>query len=798
MKISLSHVNKYYQDGDKSTRGLEDISLTFETDSSFVVITGESGAGKSTLFRVLTGTEDFDEGEITFDNRPLSGVSDEERAKLYRENIAFDFQEYNLIEGFSPIENIVLSLTKAGYGLDEARKKASAVLDQVGLTKQKNMRVSKLSGGERQRVAIARCLASDAKVLLFDEPTGNLDPDTSKEIIELIASLQKNRLILYITHDFDLVRDKATRHIVLADGRVVSDEVLKVKEPVEEKEEVTKKKPAKVKSTLYTSFLFSFKRPARTVITILILLFCSSYLYFGAVGVASIYDMGLNVFNNTEIIQVGHGFGNEVTVSKNQETDFTPEESDDVLYDNLDLGMNFKSYLMLGDDLDTALTDAAKKDDNLYSYGSAVELSYSTFAPENIKRTLYEAKEPLADASPITVYFNEDYLSTSSLYSALEYGGFETQTMHMIPDLLFDNYRQNGSVTSDGTSIENDSQKYLKTKMEGVDKIVYIDKIQTFDAGQNSIDCVFSFNSDAERKDYLSVFDTSISAFFGFTGNFGYQNDSAMGKVYNPSVSFHDGSKYFRFDMTLPYSLNGKYDQSHIYLSNQFKDNLSSLYFTYNGAPLSLENIAEDDIVYFNAAAVDNPYIYYYSPKVLFTLAKEQKAYGRYYTRDTATADSLLTKLEENKTLNVQKVDKQHQETIYSSSNSVVLDLSSRIANLFSILAIVAGFLLVLLLARLLLSRFYYRKDSDEKVLKDIGYTEKDLYLNNALQFVFLMILSIVVTHVIYTLFIPQFITYYVSHPLLFAASILLSLAVSFFVSLPTRRQHKRKERHHD
>ena len=796
MKISLSHVSKYYQDGEKATKGLEDITLSFETDSSFVVITGESGAGKTTLFRLLTGSEDFDEGEITFDDKPLSGVSDEERAKLYRENIAFDFQEYNLIEGFTPIENIVLSLTKSGYGLKEAKKKASEVLDQVGLKKQKKMRVSKLSGGERQRVAIARCLASDAKVLLFDEPTGNLDPETSKEIVKLIESLQENRLILYITHDFDLVRNKATRHIVLADGHVVSDEILKTDASKEEKEEPIVKHPTKAKSTLYTSFLFAIKRPARTLMTVLILLFCSSYLYFGAVGTASMRDMASGAFYNNQTYQIGHGFGNEVTVLKNAAGDFSTEESSDVYYDNLDLEKDFNSYLSLGDDFDTALKNVSKtSSDSNYAY--AVNLTYVPYAPSKIKRTLFEAKETRTDAIPVTVYLSDSQGKNSSLYSTLEVRGFQTDVFHLIPIILYQNYFHYEQNTD--ASVLEERSFTLKGVMEKVDKVAYLDKVITYDSGTDATDGLFSFSEDQDRKDYGDVVENTLLPFLDYEGSYSYPSDSTLGNILNPKVSLSYGGKYLRFNQYLP-SMVGReeYGDKHFYLSEQFKGKLSSLSLTYNNAVLSLKDVPEKDVVYFSSSEVANPYLCYYSRTTLYNLAKEQKAYGRFYTRNPSEVKDLESRLSENKNLSVTEIEAQHTETVRGDSKGAISDISSRIADLFTVLALVLGFLIILFLVRLLLSRFYYRKDSDEKVLRDIGYTDKDLYLNNALQFVFLMVLCIVVSHLVFTFTIPQFVGYYVNHTLLFVLAIVLSLAVSFYVSLPSRRQHKRKERHHD
>ncbi|MFA6862095.1 MAG: ATP-binding cassette domain-containing protein, partial [Bacilli bacterium] len=221
MQIELKNVTKYYYDNGKSTKGLEGINLSFKTDGSFVAVTGESGAGKTTLIKIITGIEDFDEGEIYFDKEPISGADDKRRNKLYSDNVSFVFQDYSLIESLTAEENIVLALLKKGYKVKKAKQKANEVLKQVGLSKQIKMKASKLSGGEKQRVAIARSLSLDSKIVVFDEPTGNLDDQTSKGIIDLIQSIRPGRLIIYITHDIDIVKPYITRHITLADGHVI-------------------------------------------------------------------------------------------------------------------------------------------------------------------------------------------------------------------------------------------------------------------------------------------------------------------------------------------------------------------------------------------------------------------------------------------------------------------------------------------------------------------------------------------------------------------------------------------------
>lgn len=799
MKIELSHVSKYYRDGEKSTRGLEDVSLSFETDSSFVVITGESGAGKSTLFRVLTGTEDFDEGEIYFDNQPLSGVSDEEKAKLYQENIAFDFQEYNLIEGFSPIENIVLSLTKAGYGLEEAKKRADSVLEEVGLHKQKKMKVAKLSGGERQRVAIARCLASDAKILLFDEPTGNLDPETSKEIIALIESLQKGRLILYITHDFDLVRNKATRHIVLSDGKVLSDETFSL--PEKEEDGVrAEKHPTPMKSRLYTASLFAVKRPGRLFFTFLILLFSTAYLYFGSIGITFYEKFSDELTTSGTVTVSGHGVGNEVLALKQGKDAKVIEESEDVYYDNLDLIKDFHWDIDAGNTLEevTSPNVMSSIDTGFVMTPFLLDKSY-------IVDTLYTAKEKVDGALPYTVYLPRGTIDPkdTSIYSYLT----EKEDTHyyLAPTLLMDsmNYVSYNSSNSSQNAIKDAYAKEIKA----VTKEIYIDKIYSYSFGdtESSTSTIASSNmvrygcfSEADdrkecwktSKDIVSFFMDPLHENSKSMNYVSYTDTEGLTRALIPTTALYDNGNELRSNR------NVIADETKFNLSSYYKDKLSTLTFTYNGAKMTLDSFPADSFAFFNDAEETKRYNYFVTVDVLFDLMKEQKAYGRYYASSIQKAKEIAEDLNKNQ---VTAIYYDHKKTtiVNAKSNGTFFDIASRISDFFLLLLAAVGFLLVLFLSRALLSRFYYRKDSDEKVLGDIGYTSRDLYLLNAMQFVLIMSVCVFLCHLLFTLYIPNFAAMYVSNIPLMILSILLSLAVSFYVSKPSKA-HKRRVRHHD
>lgn len=797
MKIELSHVSKYYRDGEKSTRGLEDVSLSFETDSSFVVITGESGAGKSTLFRVLTGTEDFDEGEIYFDNQPLSGVSDEEKAKLYQENIAFDFQEYNLIEGFSPIENIVLSLTKAGYGLEEAKKRADSVLEEVGLHKQKKMKVAKLSGGERQRVAIARCLASDAKVLLFDEPTGNLDPETSKEIIALIESLQKGRLILYITHDFDLVRNKATRHIVLSDGKVLSDETFSL--PEKEEEGVrAEKHPTPMKSRLYTASLFAVKRPGRLFFTFLILLFSTAYLYFGSIGITFYEKFSDELTTSGTVTVSGHGVGNEVLALKQGKDAKVIEESDDVYYDNLDLIKDFQWDIDAGNDLEEATSPKA-----ISSVDSSFVMTPFLLDKSYIVDTLYTAKEKVDGALPYTVYLPKGATDPkdTAIYSHLT--ELEDTHYYLAPSLLMNamNYSFDYSSDSSQSSLKDAYAKEIKA----VTKEIYIDKIYSYSFGDMESSTSDTVSSDMARYGCFSEADDRKECWKTSKDIVSFLKDplpeaskshnyasytEGLQRALEPTYALYDNGNALRFSTSVIK------DETKFNLSSYYKDKLSTLTFTYNGAKMTLDSFPADSFAFFDDAEETKRYNFFVTADVLFDRMKEQKAYGRYYASSIQKAKEITEDLNKNQ---VTAIYYDHKKTtiVNAKSNGTFFDIASRISDFFLLLVSVVGFLLVLFLSRALLSRFYYRKDSDEKVLGDIGYTPRDLYLLNAIQFVLIMSVCVFLCHLLFTLYIPNFAAMYVSNIPLMILSILLSLAVSFYVSKPSKA-HKRRARHHD
>ena len=189
-------------------------------------MTGASGSGKSTLLNLLGGLDTPSSGSIEIEGRRISEMSREELALYRRSGVGMIFQSFNLIPGFSALENVALPLVFAGMAKKERRERAKEGLAKVGLEARAAHRPYELSGGEQQRVAIARALVNRPRLLLADEPTGNLDSRTSREIVTFLAELNRVQglTVIIVTHEESLAREFAGRGVRLRDGRVESEE----------------------------------------------------------------------------------------------------------------------------------------------------------------------------------------------------------------------------------------------------------------------------------------------------------------------------------------------------------------------------------------------------------------------------------------------------------------------------------------------------------------------------------------------------------------------------------------------
>ncbi|HEY5266701.1 MAG TPA: ABC transporter ATP-binding protein [Acidimicrobiales bacterium] len=217
--IQLEKVTKSYQLGDEKFNALDEVSLNVEK-GEFLTITGPSGSGKSTLANVISGLDRVSSGRVVVNDRDLSTLSDREISRFRNRTIGFIFQSFNLKADSTALENVTLPLIFLKMSPRERKARATECLAQVGLSDRANHRPSQLSGGQRQRVAIARALAAKPAVLVADEPTGNLDSERGKEILQILQNLNDQGItLLVITHD-ESVASRANRVVEVRDGRV--------------------------------------------------------------------------------------------------------------------------------------------------------------------------------------------------------------------------------------------------------------------------------------------------------------------------------------------------------------------------------------------------------------------------------------------------------------------------------------------------------------------------------------------------------------------------------------------------
>ena len=223
--IAVRGVEKVYKTGDVEVPALKGVTLDI-AQGEFVAIMGSSGSGKSTLMNILGCLDRPTRGSYTLAGREVAKMSREELAETRNEVLGFVFQSFNLLARTSAIENVELPLVYRGVGSKERRRRAMAALERVGLGGRLDHTPAQLSGGQQQRVAIARALVGDPKVILADEPTGNLDSKTSIEVMGLFQELGKRHdggiTVVLVTHETDIA-EYASRVIVVRDGLVQSD-----------------------------------------------------------------------------------------------------------------------------------------------------------------------------------------------------------------------------------------------------------------------------------------------------------------------------------------------------------------------------------------------------------------------------------------------------------------------------------------------------------------------------------------------------------------------------------------------
>ncbi|MEE0780661.1 MAG: ABC transporter ATP-binding protein [Sellimonas sp.] len=219
--VEAKGLKKYYRLGEHIVKALDGVDFTVK-EQEFVAIVGKSGSGKSTLLHMLGGLDTPTEGSVCIDGRNLAGMNKEQLTVFRRRKVGFVFQNYNLVQDLNVYENIVLPIELDGRPVD--KRFMEEMLDLLKLQEKKEAFPSNLSGGQQQRVAIARALASKPRILLADEPTGNLDSASGHDVLGLlkVAARQFRQTVILITHDMDIAQ-MADRIVHIEDGKIVKE-----------------------------------------------------------------------------------------------------------------------------------------------------------------------------------------------------------------------------------------------------------------------------------------------------------------------------------------------------------------------------------------------------------------------------------------------------------------------------------------------------------------------------------------------------------------------------------------------
>lgn len=319
--LKLKNVSKFYYNKGIIASGFTKINLELKM-GEFIAITGESGSGKSTLLNVISGLDSYEEGEMYINGEETSHYTEKDFEEYRRKYIANIFQSFNLINSYTVYQNVELVLLLNGYKKKEVKKKILDIIDQVGLTKFKNTKVSKLSGGQKQRVAIARAMVKDTPIIVADEPTGNLDTESAKEVIEILKKVAKNKLVVVVTHNIEQIEEYATRIIKMHDGRIIEDR--KVKE-VEEDIEVEESKYNKI--TIFNKYRLGI-RNTFNIFTKFILLFAVFFFIVSAIFL----EYASFKLSEYEVNKAGYNIAfrdlseNRIIIKKQDKTPFTNED----------------------------------------------------------------------------------------------------------------------------------------------------------------------------------------------------------------------------------------------------------------------------------------------------------------------------------------------------------------------------------------------------------------------------------------------------------------------------------------
>ena len=220
--LQIKNISKKYTTGDFVQTALNNVSLNFR-DNEFVAILGPSGSGKTTLLNIVGGLDRYDTGDLIINGISTKKYKDKDWDSYRNHTIGFVFQSFNLLPRLSALDNVILPMIYGNVYKNERKQRAQRMLEAVGLGDRIHHMPAEMSGGQRQRVAIARSLINDPSIIMADEPTGNLDSKSTKEVMEIFSNLyQSGKTVILVTHELG-VANYAERHVILSDGHISKD-----------------------------------------------------------------------------------------------------------------------------------------------------------------------------------------------------------------------------------------------------------------------------------------------------------------------------------------------------------------------------------------------------------------------------------------------------------------------------------------------------------------------------------------------------------------------------------------------
>lgn len=477
--IKLKNINKFYSSQQGKFHALKDITLTFP-DQGMVYIVGKSGSGKSTLLNVIGGIDKYDSGELIIENNVISDDNTEtstdiiDTAKFSRKDynsyrntyIGFIFQEFNVIKGLTVYENIALSLELQKKSVKENHNNILNIINKVGLTGKEKRRINELSGGERQRVAIARALIKDPKVIIADEPTGNLDSKNRDIVMNILKELSKEKLIIIVTHDKHLSKIYGDREIKIKDGEIVEDKIIhpeNVKNIVPTKHKL---RPITPKAIVSLDLAWKGFKLNMTRFIFIIILFAISLIFAGSVINLYLTDttkeyakFQQDYGNNVITISDKYNYHNMISTSAFFTRDYNlsvelftiDEETSMLTYKNMNINIPIDTNLENTDNLDPLFSTSIN---NITVYEDNKHFESAFSIPKDFKWNLVARKDYscyitdyLADNLIATNYFGDEVVERKDLSGkGIEVPGMKNKLL--IAGIITTNYEDFKEATS--------------------------------------------------------------------------------------------------------------------------------------------------------------------------------------------------------------------------------------------------------------------------------------------------------------------------------------------------------------